>query len=396
MMKKRNVLLVAGVFPPGVGGMQNYYYNLCRHSGHKITVFASDYKGAPAFDAGQAFRVIRKPFLRDEKVSVWHTLRMIPQVGRVIKEENIDITVYGYILYGLIGWFQNVFRGRKYGVSVHGMDVLKLTRYAVLRSMVKAILQRADAVIVNSAYVKRLMMELGVKEERLQVVYPGVEEQYDRMEKDPALIRKHSLEGKYVLMTLGRLVGRKGFDMVIRAMPEVRKAIPDAVYLIVGGGPEREALERLAKETGVSDCVVFAGRAADEDLVKYYNLCDVFVMPSRYIAAEGDVEGFGIVYMEASSCGKPVIGGNSGGVVEAVLDGETGLIVDPSSAEAIAQAVIRLRENPALAERLAETGYKRAKEQFRYGAITRDFDAFLGEQCGDAQEKALQSRTRML
>jgi phosphatidylinositol alpha-1,6-mannosyltransferase len=119
-------------------------------------------------------------------------------------------------------------------------------------------------------------------------------------------------------------------------------------------------------------------------------------MPSRYIAAEGDVEGFGIVYMEASSCGKPVIGGNSGGVVEAVLDGETGLIVDPSSAEAIAQAVIRLRENPALAERLAETGYKRAKEQFRYGAITRDFDVFLGEQCGDAQEKALQGRTRML
>ncbi|MNL65280.1 GDP-mannose-dependent alpha-(1-6)-phosphatidylinositol monomannoside mannosyltransferase [compost metagenome] len=119
-------------------------------------------------------------------------------------------------------------------------------------------------------------------------------------------------------------------------------------------------------------------------------------MPSRYIAAEGDVEGFGIVYMEASSCGKPVIGGNSGGVVEAVLDGETGLIVDPSSAEAIAQAVIRLREDPAMAERLAENGYRRAKEQFRYGAIAKGFDSFLGEQSGGEQEQALQSRTRML
>lgn len=396
MTKKRNVLLVAGVFPPGVGGMQNYYYNLCRHSGHRITVFASDYRGAAEFDAGQAFKTIRKPFLKDEKVSIWHTLRMIPQVARVIKKEAIDITLYGYILYGLIGWFLSVFRGRKYGVSVHGMDVLKLTRYAVLRSMVKSILQRADAVIVNSEYVKKLMMELGVRADHIQVVYPGVEEQYDRMEKDPALIRKHGLEGKYVMMTLGRLVGRKGFDMVIRAMPQIRKAIPDAVYLIVGGGPEREALERLVKETSVSDCVVFAGRAADEDLAKYYNLCDVFVMPSRYIAAEGDVEGFGIVYMEASSCHKPVIGGNSGGVVEAVLDGETGLIVDPSSAEAIAEAVIRLREDPDLAERLADNGYRRAKEHFRYGAIAQGFDAFLGEQSGGQQEQALQGRTRML
>lgn len=394
-MKKRNVLLVAGVFPPGVGGMQNYYYNLCRHSGHNVTVFASAYKDAAAFDAGQSFKIIRKPFLVDEKVKVLPTLGMIRQIRKVIKREEIDFTLYGYILYGLIGYFLSVFRDRKYGVSVHGMDVLKLVRYFPLRFLVKAILRRADVVMVNSGYVRGLMVELGVSPDRIQVVYPGVEEQYDSREKDRRLIERHGLEGRYVLMTLGRLVSRKGFDMVVRAMPAIRKRIPEAVYLIVGGGPDREQLERLVKEQGVEDCVVFAGRAADEELDAYFNLCDVFVMPSRYIESEGDVEGFGIVYMEASSCRKPVIGGNSGGVVEAVLDGETGLIVDPHSPESVADAVIRLREDSALAERLAENGYRRAKEQFRYRHITTGFDDMIDQAADNRSEQALSS-TRML
>lgn len=396
-MNKRNVLLVAGVFPPGVGGMQNYYYNLCRHSGHNVTVFASDYRNAADFDAKQPFKIIRKPFLIDEKVHVLHTLRMIPQIRRVIKEEAIDITLYGYILYGLIGLFLSLFRGKQYGVSVHGMDVLKLTRFFLLRWIVKAILVRADVVMVNSGYVKRLMMELGVKEPQLQVVYPGVDEIYEETGKDPELVKRHGLEGKYVLLTLGRLVQRKGFDTVIRAMPAIKKRIPSAVHLIVGSGPDQERLEVLVKEHGVEDSVLFLGRAPDDQLPQYYNLCDVFVMPSRYIPSEGDVEGFGIVYMEASRCRKPVIGGNSGGVVEAVLHEETGLIVDPHSPEAVAGAVIRLYEDPGLSRRLADTGYQRAKQKFHYRYIVRSFDAFLSNLANVPSRGAmLSSRTKSL
>ncbi|MDF2927641.1 MAG: glycosyltransferase family 1 protein [Paenibacillaceae bacterium] len=394
-MKKQNILLVAGVFPPGVGGMQNYYYNLCKHSKHNVTVFASDYKNAAEFDAAQPFRTIRKPFLSDEKVSVVHTLRMIPQVARTIRQEAIDVTIYGYILYGLIGLFLQVIRGKKYGVSVHGMDVLKLTRFFLLRWLVKLILFRASVVMTNSEYVKGLMMELGVRQERIEVVYPGVEEIYDKTEKDPKLVHRHNLAGRYVLMTLGRLVERKGFDMVIRAMPAIREKIPEAVYLIVGGGPERDRLERLIKEYGVEDCVVLAGRAADQELPQYYNLCDVFVMPSRYIASEGDVEGFGIVYMEASSCCKPVIGGNSGGVVEAVIDGETGLIVDPTSPESISRAVIGLYEDKLLAKRLADKGYHRAKSQFHYKAITEGFDRCLSELRDGEKSAAVPGKTKV-
>lgn len=378
-MVKRNVLLVAGVFPPGVGGMQNYYYNLCRNSKHNITVFASEYEGDAEFDAKQRFRIIRKPFLTDEKVNLVPTLRMIPQVMRTIRQESIDITIYGYILYGLIGLLLNLFRGRKYAVSVHGMDVMKLTRFFLLRWLVKSILKHASTVMVNSAFTKHLMEGLGVDGEKIEIVYPGVEEFYEKAEKDDALLERHGLRGKYVLMTLGRLVQRKGFDMVIKSLPEIKRQVPDAVYLVVGGGPEREALEKLARECGVEDSVVFAGRADDADLVKYYNLCDVFIMPSRLMEAEGDVEGFGIVYMEASSCFKPVIGGNSGGVVEAVLDGETGLIVNPASTESISKAVVRLYTDKDLARSLAAKGYRRAKTQFSYKMITKGFDRFLSD-----------------
>ncbi|WP_438444815.1 glycosyltransferase family 4 protein [Gorillibacterium sp. sgz5001074] len=392
-MEKRNVLLVAGVFPPGVGGMQNYYYNLCKHSKHQVTVFASAYTKDAEFDAKQPFKIIRRPFLKDEKVSVLHTLRMIPQIRRTIKEEAIDVTVYGYILYGLIGLFLHWFRGRKYAVSVHGMDVMKLTRFFLTRWVVKSILRHASAVLVNSAFTGRLMADLGVDPERIEVVYPGVEEVFEKAEKAPELMERHGLEGKHVLMTLGRLVQRKGFDMVIRSLPAIKAKIPEAVYLIVGGGPEREALEKLASECGVADSVVFAGRVADEEMVKYYNLCDVFIMPSRMLEAEGDVEGFGIVYMEASRCGKPVIGGNSGGVVEAVLHGETGLVVDPRSTESISEAVIRLHEDKKLAASLASKGYQRAKNEFHYRIITRGFDSIM---TAIAQEKKRKKQTALV
>jgi phosphatidyl-myo-inositol dimannoside synthase len=388
-MDKRNILLVAGVFPPGIGGMQNYYYNLCRFSKHKITVLASRYEGDEAFDAKQSFRVIRKPFLIDEKVSVPHILRLFSQVKRIIKQESIDVTVYGYIMFGLIGLILNLLYRKKYTVAVHGLDVLQLTRFFLLRWMVKAILYRSSSVMVNSEYTKRIVQGLGVKDDRIEIVYPGVDESFDRMEKDPVLVERHNLQGKYVLMTLGRLVQRKGFDMVIKSLPDIKKCIPNVVYLVVGNGPEREALEKLVQELGVQEHVVFAGRVSDEDMVKYYNLCDLFVMPSRYVESKGDVEGFGIVYLEAASCFKPAIGGNSGGVVEAVLDGETGILVDPNSTESISSAVVRIYSDKELARKLASQGYKRAKTQFHYRMITKGFDACMAALTMEKKRKLL-------
>lgn len=376
-MVKRNILLVTGVFPPAFGGMQNYYYHLCGNSGHNVTVLASDHSGAEAFDAQQSFKIIRKPFFTDEKVNLIHTLRLYHYTKAVIEREKIDITVYGYILYGFIGLLLKLFYGKPYVVSVHGMDVRQLARFFGMRGIVSLILKHASSVMANSKYTKSIVQELGVPGERIEVIYPGVEDRYDKALKDPILAEKHGLTNKYVLMTLGRLVKRKGFDMVIKSLGEIKRTVPNAVYLVVGDGPEMQELVRLAQESGVEDSVIFAGRASQQDMVKYYNLCDLFIMPSRLREEKGDLEGFGIVYMEAASCAKPVIGGNSGGVREAVLDGETGLLVDPASTASIAEAVIRIYSDSNLAGTLGANGYLRAKAQFRYQKIVEGFDEML-------------------
>jgi len=161
-------------------------------------------------------------------------------------------------------------------------------------------------------------------------------------------------------------VKRKGQDMVIRALPLVRAKFPTVRYMIVGQGPERLRLEKLAEQVGVRDCVTFAGPADDDELPKHYNDCDVFVMPSRDIPAEASVEAFGIVYLEANACGKPVIGGRSGGAEEAVIDGVTGLLVDPWNIEELAEAINRLLSDGYFARELGENGRHWVEKQMNW------------------------------
>jgi len=180
-------------------------------------------------------------------------------------------------------------------------------------------------------------------------------------------------------------VARKGFDMVIRALPGLRQTIPDVTYLIVGAGPYRDELESLAVATGVRDHVVFAGMIPHKELPDVYALSDVFVMPSREQLEKSDVEGFGLVFLEASSCGKPVVGGRSGGVPEAVEDGATGLLVNPHETEEIAGTLARLLTDTDLAKRLGQEGRRR---------VVRDFDsARVGDRVHGILESLLVQRT---
>lgn len=380
-MKRKNVVLVAGVFPPGIGGMQKYYYNLSKHTKHHITVLAPRYGDEEAFDAAQPFRIVRGPFLKNESVhlSSWPTL--FRYVKRTVREARADVTIYGYILIGLIGLLLNLMSGHRYIISTHGMDMLQFRNILGLNKLVSLILRRAEGVLTNSEFTKKLVVGYGVDPNRIELVYPGVEDVYEKQPRNEALIRRHQLEGRYVLLTVGRLVKRKGHDKVIEAMPEVLKAIPNAVYLIVGDGPERPRLEQLARDCGVADQVRFAGYASDlETLNAYYNTCDQFIMVSRELK-RGDAEGFGIVYLEAAMTGIPVIAGRSGGAGEAVLDGETGLLVDPESPAAVADAVVRLQHDAELRNALVRRGAERARAQFRYERLAERFDIAIRRLC---------------
>jgi phosphatidylinositol alpha-1,6-mannosyltransferase len=163
-----------------------------------------------------------------------------------------------------------------------------------------------------------------------------------------------------VLLTVGRLVERKGIDTTIRALPKVLARCPEAAYLVVGSGEDLPRLQALAEAMGVVEQVIFAGRVPHEELVAHYQLCDLFVMPNRELANH-DTEGFGLVFLEANACGKAVISGKAGGVVEAVCHGQTGLNVDGDSVEAVADAIADLLRDVQRREAMGARGLEVAR-----------------------------------
>jgi phosphatidyl-myo-inositol dimannoside synthase len=177
------------------------------------------------------------------------------------------------------------------------------------------------------------------------------------MEKRRDLLELYRLQDRFVFVSVCRLLEKKGIDNAIRAFATVAQRHPDCRYLVVGTGPYDEALRRVAAEAGVDDRVVFAGEVSDEDLVDHYCLGDVFIMPNRELA-NGDTEGFGLVFLEANSCGLPVIAGRDGGSRDAVQHDQNGLVVDGRSIEDIAAAMLALRENTALRDGLRDRGLR--------------------------------------
>jgi phosphatidylinositol alpha-1,6-mannosyltransferase len=188
--------------------------------------------------------------------------------------------------------------------------------------------------------------------------------------KDEAVLavrQRHNLGRSPVLLTVGRLQRRKGQDMAIQALPRIMKKFPDVKYMIVGSGEEYASLQRLAQDVGVRDRVIFVGRIADGEQAAYYAACDVFLMPNRQIGE--DIEGFGIVFLEAGAAGKPVIGGTSGGTGEAILDEVTGLRVNGENIQEIATAVVELLANPAKARAMGECGRRRVETEFSWESV---------------------------
>jgi phosphatidylinositol alpha-1,6-mannosyltransferase len=241
-------------------------------------------------------------------------------------------------------------------------------------------LGEADRVVTISRYTEENLVQLGVDQSRIAMIYPGVD--LEAFYPDPAAGRavraRHRLSDRQpVLLTVARLIPRKGNDRVIEALPAMLERVPDLVYLIVGTGPGENWLRAYAQEKGVADRVIFAGRVSDEELSAYYNAANVFIMPNRKEGA--DVEGFGIVFLEANACGKPVIGGRSGGAVDAVAHGESGYLVDPCSPPDIAEAAIRLLTDPGLAERMGERGRERAQREFSWERTARQAHTLTAE-----------------
>jgi phosphatidylinositol alpha-1,6-mannosyltransferase len=369
-------LVVTNDFPPRPGGIQAFVHNLAvRRPPGSVVVFAPSWKDAPAFDAAQPFRVIRHP--SSLMLPVPTVLR---RAGEIARAEGCDSVVFGAAApLGLLAPML-----RRHGVErmvglTHGHEA----GWAALpgaRQLLHRIGDGMDVLTYLGEYTRnRIARGLSpAATARMRRLAPGVDESAFRAGAGGAEVRaRHGLTDRPVVVCVSRLVPRKGQDALIHAWPRVLRAIPEAALLLVGGGPYHATLDRLRTELGVTESVRLTGAVPWEELPAHYDAGNVFAMPCRTRRRGLDIEGLGIVYLEASATGLPVIAGDSGGAPDAVLDGETGVVVDGHSVPAIADALIDLLHNPAGAAAMGEKGRSWIEREWRWEVQARRFAALL-------------------
>ncbi len=356
-------LLITIDFPPKEGGVANYLANFCKYlPNDKIIVLANKQENSEHFDHKQNYKIIRTKLYHDFFWPAW--LKTIGQAKKIIKQERIEQIIISHVLpMGYIALLLKL----PFIVSLHGYDILLAKKNPWKKFWASLILQKAKYIIANSHFTKKAILDLGIKEDKITIVYPCPNIKPENLNETEKLIikRELDLEHKKIMLSVGRLVKRKGFDLVIKALPEVLKQIPNLIYLIVGNGPERLNLEKLAEELQVADHLTVIEDVKDSNLPCYYDLANIFLMPARIIN-KTNVEGFGIVYLEANSFAKPVIAAKSGGVEDAVIDGQTGILVNPENVQQISSAILKLFNNPELMNKLGIQGKNRVLAEFQW------------------------------
>jgi len=358
-------LFITNDFPPMAGGEATYYARVCAAvAPDQVVVLAPRLPGAKALDAALPYRIIRRnvpigphPAARLVQITVF----LLAAAG-IIRREGIRDVHIGHVHLGLAGIALKRLLGVPYVLYLHGGEMAAYMRWRPVRAVVMAIVRHARLVVVNSTYTRDLYQAMGMRHPRVEILMPSVGIDRFRPNIDSNGVRKkYDLDGRRTILTVGRLVERKGHDMVIRALPAVERAAGPVRYVVAGTGPEEQRLRDLAREVGCETHVRFIGPVSGDDLAALYAACDVFVMPSRALAQRDGVEGFGIVFLEAGACAKPVVGGRSGGIGDAVLDGVTGLLVDPTDVAELQAVLIHLLDDPVEARRLGGLGRQRVE-----------------------------------
>jgi len=395
----RKILLVTNNLPPVRGGSGIVYDNLARHAAGRIVVLAprvSYQDGLPLIgwrehDRLAPYRVIRLGLLRTvlrDAPGRWGRLtlrltdaairvRLLATLLRCLLTEGVGAVCIGELVAS--AWVLGVLRLLPWvtrAVYVHGEEITTRDDYDTSLDRRRRALLAAHHVVVVSRFTAGVVADLlgEAGRGRIRLIENGVH--VARFSPRPArsdLMSLYGLAEKFVFVSVCRLLEKKGIDQAIRAFARVAQKFPDSRYLVVGDGPYRAALEVIAADCGVADKVAFAGAVAEEELVDHYALGCVFVMPNRRLA-NGDTEGFGLVFLEANACGLPVIAGSDGGSIDAVRHGTNGLLVDGHSVDAIAAAMLDLRRDPQLRARLRAGGLDAAAAaDWRHKA-----QAFLG------------------
>jgi len=362
------VLLVTNDFPPRRGGIQSYLVELVSRLAatgeHTLTVYAPQWHDAETFDAHTVgYHVVRHPgtlMLPGPSVDI--------RMRRLIAEHGIDTVWFGAAApLGLLAHRARQAGASRVLASTHGHEV-GWSMLPVARSVLRRIGEDSDVVTFISRYTRARFASAFGPDGALEHLPPGVDT--DRFRPDPAsraeLRTRYGLGQRPTVLCLSRLVPRKGQDMLIRALPSIRQRVNGAALVIAGGGPYLAALRRLADRFGVSEHVTFTGGVPAADLPAYHAMADVFAMPCRTRGAGLDVEGLGIVFLEASASGVPVIAGSSGGAPETVRHNKTGMVLDGRSVSQVADAVSDLLADPDRAAAMGAAGREWVTAQWRW------------------------------
>ena len=371
-------LVITNDFPPRPGGIQTFGYEIVRRfDPSSVTVLTSDWEGAKDFDAAQDFKVIRA-----NTETLLPSKSTLAMAREIVVSENITRVLFGAAApLGLLAAPL-----RKLGVTnIVGMTQGHETGWAMTpgtRQALRKIGNDTDYLTYISEYThKKIAKALSPQAAaRMRRIVPGV----DVTEFSPANAAAGSAlrEGlgwkqRPVVVCVSRLMARKGQDELIRALPEIQQTAPQTSLVIVGTGPYRKDLERLVAKLGLEDFVHFTGKVSQGDLSKWYAAGDVFAMPCRTRMGGWDVEGLGIVFLEGSATGLPVLVGDSGGAIDAVIDGETGYLVDGRDTNLIAKRLAFLLTNPEVAKSMGEAGRRWVSQEWTWDQNFKKLDGLL-------------------
>lgn len=371
-------LIITNDFPPRPGGIQTFGYEIAkRFNPESLTVLTSNWEGAAEFDAAQKFKVVRAGTR-----TLLPTKTTLGLARKIIESEDVTRVLFGAAApLGLLAAPL-----RKLGVTnIVGMTHGHETGWAmtpVTRQVLRKIGNDTDFLTYISEYThKKIASALSPEaSKRMRRITPGV----DISEFSPAnatageqLRESLGWSRRPVIVCVSRIMARKGQDELIRALPKIHKSAPEASLIIVGDGPYRKQLERLVSRFGLTNYVHFTGKVSQSELSKWYAAGDIFAMPCRTRVGGWDVEGLGIVFLEGSATGLPVVVGDSGGATDAVINGETGFLVNGRDADEIAERISFLLKNPETAKAMGGAGRTWVTSEWTWDQNFKKLDGLL-------------------
>jgi len=347
------LLIATQNFGPSIGGIEQYGSELVRalcSEGANVTVLAPEHPGAAQHDASFPCTVVR--YRTDHTREVGVTRALLSQ-RHVPYDALIALQWTSALLPAL-------HKTARLAIVCHGKEVMPLPGRS-LRSLAErraraAVLARADHLLAVSAFTAKHAITAGGRSERVRVIHPGVDAARYAAEARSARARQGDPSTELKLLTVARLVERKGIDTVLRALPKITSVHSSVRYVVAGEGEDRRRLEGLAAQLGIADRVEWLGHVSHDALAPLYASADVFVLPSRSMPERGDIEGFGLVLLEAQASGTPVIAARSGGMPDAVQEGVSGLLVPASDPKALASAINQLLANRTRREQMGTAG----------------------------------------